>query len=366
MSGWTAQRPGIGRPWVRCCFLACAVAWPASCDRGPSREFDHSQLEVELLRGEVLSDAAAIGRPAQLRSSGDWLIIGDGLHDPSLHQLDRETGGLVRSVGRKGEGPGDFGSPPRLHLRPGDSSGVVWTWDRQLGRLTRVDPALPPTSWTVVSVEPVPGAGFAGIATPWGIAWLEPDRLVGVHPSDSAHFSIFSAAGRVLRTVPGELLGPDEASRYRRLQATMSGLSTCAWPGRGFALIYHSVGRIEYYDREAQRVRLADVPFPSEAFTEDDQGNPRLNNSTNYYRSCVVHDDRLYTAFSGRRDSDYDPSDAARYAAEFVHVFDWDGGLRKVYRLDPAIYSIDIPAEGRVIYAGSLTDAAVYRFALPQ
>jgi hypothetical protein len=364
VSGWTAQRGDIRRCRVRCRFLACAVAWLAGCDREPVREFDHSTFDSELLRGVVLSAAPAIGRPFQLRSIGDWLVIADGIRDPALHMLDRRTGELVRSVGRNGEGPGDFASSPRLHVRPGDSA-VVWAWDSRLGRLTRVDPVAPPASWVVVNVEPVPGAGFAGRGTPWNIAWLEPDRLVGVHASDSAHFSILSPAGKVLGTVPGELLGPNEASRYERLQATMSGLSTCAWPGRGYALIYHSVGRIEFYDRDAHRVRLADVPFPSEPFTEDDQGKPRLDNSTNYYRACVVHGDRLYAAFSGRRDSDYEPSDAARYAAEFVHVFGWDGALRTVYRLDRDVYSMDIPAEGGVIYAGSPTTAAVYRFAFP-
>jgi hypothetical protein len=235
-----------------------------------------------------------------------------------------------------------------------------------LGRLTRIDPAGSLVAPTVVQVDHVPGAAFAGLATAWRVAWIEPDLLVGVHPSDSAHFSIVSPAGRVLRTVPGELLGPNEASRYQGLQATMSGLDTCAWPDRGYVLIYHGVGRIEYYDREAHRVRLVDVPFPSEPFTEDDEGNPRLDNSTNYYIACVVHEDRLYAAFSGRHDPDYEGSDDVPYAAEFVHVFDWDGALREVYRLDQAIYSIDSPAEGGVIYAGSPTTAAVYRFSLPK
>ena len=366
VSRWAAQRAGMGRFRVPCCFLACAVAWLAACDREPSGGFDHSKFDVQLLHGEVLSASPVIGEPFQLRSSGDWLFIGDAIHDPSLHLLDRRTGRLIRSFGRKGKGPGDFSSSPLLLRRPGDSSGVVWTWDMSLGRLTRIDAAAPLVRPTVVQVEHVPGAAFAGIATPWRVAWLSPDLLIGVHPSDSAHFSIFSPAGRVLRTVPGDLLGPNEASRGQRLQATMGGLGICAWPDRGYVLIYHRVGRIEYYDSEAHRVRLVDVPFPSEPFTEDEEGKPRLDNSTNYYMACVVYDDRLYAAFSGRRDSDYEGSDAASYAAEFVHVFDWDGALREVYRLDQAIYSIDIPAEGGVIYAGSLTTAAVYRFSLPK
>jgi hypothetical protein len=294
-----------------------------------------------------------------MESSEGWLWVADAAQDPSLHQLDLASGELVRSIGRKGEGPGDLASSPQIHAAPADTTGAIWTWDFRLRRLTRFDPTDPLIDPLTILVEPPPTAAAA-----WRIAWLESDLLVGIHPSEEERFSLFSASGELRRTAPGTFLGSEEVRLTLRRNVTMSGFLACPWPGRGFAIIYFTVGRIEFYDRDARFVQLASVPFPSEAFVRNGEGSLVAASGREYYRGCLVHEDRLYATFSGRRAADYEGPSS--YAAEFVHVFDWNGVLREVYELEPAIHQIEIPATGEVLYGASLNDATIYRFPLPR
>lgn len=338
-------------------LLVGTCALSASCGQSSSPYLDHSQFEPVSLQGEIFHVSPVVGRPAQLGSSGQRLWIADAARDPDLHMLDRASGDLLHSIGRKGQGPGDLASPAQIHVVPGDSSGAIWAWDRGLRRLTRFDgqePSLDPITVTVEFPAGVPG--------PYRVAWLEPDLLVGIHPSEEARFSLFTASGQHVKTVPGTFLGPEQVRLSLRRNVTIGSFNACSWPGRGFAIIYFLVGRIEFYDRDAQLVRLAHVPFPSEAFVEED-GEFVPARGREYYRDCVVHDDRLYAAFSGRRESAYEAPDS--YAAEFVHLFDWAGALRRVYRLEPAVHNMEISAEGGALYGASLSDATIYRFTLP-
>jgi hypothetical protein len=52
-------------------------------------------------------------------------------------------------------------------------------------------------------------------------------------------------------------------------------------------------------------------------------------------------------------------------SGEFVHVFDWEGRLGSVFRLDQEIHQIAVDQDGSVLYAGSMVEGAVYRYVLP-
>jgi hypothetical protein len=347
-------------------LMAFIVPWLCvACADEPSASFDHRRFEPVPLQGEVLNADPVLARPWAIRWAKGRLWVADGAHDPALHLIDAVSGRLILSIGRKGEGPGEFASVPTIHIAPGDTSGGIWAYDSSLGRLTWLKPLIPLLDPVTVRVEPALGGNVpGGVPVPWRVAWVEPERLIGVNPSDSARFSIISPSGALIRTVPGALLGPMDAPFNERMKATMTGFFLCPWPERGFALLFTHVGRIEYYDRDARAVRVADVPFPSDGFVTDRDGNLKPFYGDNYYKSCVVHDDRLYAAFSGRRDRDYEPGDPASSAAGYLHVFNWSGELTEVFRLNPPVTAIDIPPEGGVLYATSLSTAAIYRFPL--
>ena len=224
-------------------------------------------------------------------------------------------------------------------------------------RLTRFEPR-PLSEYEIVTVT-LQGAPSVG-----RVVWVGPNRILGVAGSSEARFSVFSADGRRQQVIAGPLLGPDDAPTKLRLYFANSGIRVCAWPGRGFAIVNFLAGRIEYYDDDARLVRLARVPFGSEpTFRENGEWVQPRDPDRSWYFDCAVSRDNLFALFSGRITAAYE--DAEADSGEFVHVFDWDGNLNTVYRLDRDVRPIVVDRSGRFLYAASLIDSGVYRYDLP-
>lgn len=333
---------------------------PAPAEAGESRV-----ASVVALRGEVLSNAAAIGIPSEIRWTTGHLWVSDVAHDPAIHLLDDETGTLRMSLGRRGDGPGEFQSVPHLVLDPRDGSGAMWGWDRDLGRLTLLEPSVPVRSPRVLRVAPsAADSVVGGVRVPWRVIWLDDGVLVGVNASEENRFSFISLDGTIVRSVAGPLLGTEAATPTQRVRATMSGFMTCGWPTRGFVILYKFLGRVEFYDLEGRFVRAAEVPSPSDGFVTGPSGTPVADFSESHYQSCTVRGDRLFAGYAGRVYDDFEPGDPSSYAVGHIHVFGWDGRLERQYHLDRPVFAIDIDSEGNNLYATSLVTSAIYRFPL--
>jgi hypothetical protein len=85
-------------------------------------------MPLARLAGELLVDDPTIGRPGSLVIQQRLLWVGDMAGDPFLHVIDLASRKIVRSMGRPGEGPGDFKYLTDLMLRPGDDE-AVWAFD---------------------------------------------------------------------------------------------------------------------------------------------------------------------------------------------------------------------------------------------
>lgn len=326
-----------------------------SGEDGYGPEIDHSRLRPAELAGSVFNEAPAIGRPLQMRRSGDYLWISDGAGDPGLHVLNALTGEILRSIGRKGEGPGEFANAPTSLLAFLEEPGPVWAWDMSLQRLTRFEPKQPPDgSPEVIHLE---GPRVRRVV------WPDPNRLIGISMSAEERFAVFSDEGTFERFRAGPILGPQDVPFQVRLNATDGPSKACTWPGRGFAIINFFAGRIELYDVDAQFVRTADVPFASEPlFGEMEGGQVSHLTPRSWYYDCVANATTLFALFSGRLRSEY-PGDA-RYSGQFIHVFDWLGNLLGVIHLDRDVRGIAVDDSGDVLYASSLLDSKIYRFDL--
>jgi hypothetical protein len=317
--------------------------------------FDHAELHPIMLSSRQLSAVPAIGKPSLIRIANGTLWLADRSGDPGLHALDPETGALRFSVGRRGEGPGEFArSPFSLTTAPNDG-GAVWAFDLTLQRLTRFEPV---QGGKVITVP------LQGVPPIQRVVWVTAGHLIGQANSDEARFSIFAPDGSRQRVVAGALLGSEEQSRALRLNATNSAIQICAWPERGFAIVYFFLGRIEFHDMEGRLVRIADVPFPSDVrFEHDAAGNAMIATPRQWYIDCTATSDLLFALFSGRLRSAFEGD--SRFSGEFVHVFGWDGSLRAVFQLDSEIRAISVDSSARVMYAGSLVDARILRYPLP-
>ena len=329
-----------------------------------SAVLDHSHLNPIPLSGEHLHESPVMGRPLRLELSQDervlWTV--DLVGDPSLHALDLDTGELIVSVGRRGDGPGDFGAISGLYADFGGGD-AVWAWDPTLRRLTRVEPR--PLSEQDVLTLDLRNSSFPVQR----IALLDPDRIVGHSmQAEEGRFGILSWDGHLLKVVPprpGYLLGPDEGSIELRKRATDAGVVLRGWPSRGFAVANMTAGRIEMFDREAEFKRLADVPFQSGVvFERLDDGQETIVRDRSWYVDVAVADERMFALFSGRHRDAFSPEEAG--AGVYVHVFDWlDGSLLEVFELDQAAGSIAVSRTGEWLYAVIPETARIRKYPIP-
>jgi hypothetical protein len=318
---------------------------------GKDPDIDERSLDPGQLHGDPVFTYEAIGQATAIAYQDGVLWIGDNTGDPFIHLVDIRRATPLRSIGRHGDGPGDFHSVFGFSVRPDDNG--LWAFDVSRRRLTRiaVDTKVPPE---VISI-PIRAVQAR---------WLDRARILAVGPSDTDRFAVFDSTGVLLRRGPGPLLGPDSVPLRQRLE-TSSQVKLCANPdGTAFALFYMDGGRAEIYDTLLQRQSELPVPFPSQGvFSRNKQSHawevraPRM-----YYVSCTATRTYLYAVFSGRH-SDFEHH-IVQANSRFVHVFDWTGHFLRAYRLDHDAMAIASDGDS-VLYAMSAGSDTVHRYHLP-
>lgn len=322
-----------------------------------SAVIDHADLQPISLTGTLLTGSPAIGEPTILAVDAHFLWVADAAGDPGLHAVDLASGEIVLSIGRRGEGPGEFSmSPFSLQVAPGDSGGV-WTFDLGLQRLTRFEPR-PLAEYDLKVIK------LGGAPRIWRTAWVGPDRIIGQANSEESRFAIFSADGKRISDVSAPLLGPAGAPTSEGLRASNAAIGLCSWPGKGFVVVYSTVGRIEYYDESARLVRRADVPFASDArFEPDSTRRIRFVEDRNWYNGCSANGEHLFALFAGRIPASF--SAERKYSGEFVHVFNWNGEFEGAIALDRDLIAIVVDQAARTLFGASVVDASIWKYSLP-
>ncbi len=115
-----------------------------------------SQPRFELGRSDDADEVFFQVRGMTFLGTGDLVVL-DG-SSSELRRYDSE-GRLLETIGREGEGPGEFGDP---HLVPPGPSDSLWIWDSEARVLHRFDP----DDWTVEVVRP---QSWRGARAPLGI-----------------------------------------------------------------------------------------------------------------------------------------------------------------------------------------------------
>lgn len=341
--------PGPGTPPE----LYQAVS-PSRFDSGPA-ELGAGAEVVTLLHGERLASDPVFGAPFWLLVTGHRLWVADSKGDPFLHVIKLATGEVERSLGRRGEGPGDFHSVMDLGASPGDSSGL-WAFDVALGRLTYMTLDAPGIPVRVVTPK-------APRALPLKLRWLTEKTLVGLWIQDSARLVIYDSTGRVLRTRRFEVLG-DSLIPFGKRRGLSTGSRFCMNPeGKGFGIMFTAAGRIDRYDSDGIEIPPFLVPFQSNGdFEQDSLGKWQAHHPREYYRDCATTPKHLYALFSGRLLTKF--PEGPGWEGVYVHVFDWDGRLRAVYRLDHGAQALAVVGDS-VIYASANQTDTIYKYRLP-
>jgi len=304
----------------------------------------------------LLNSSAAIGAPIDPVVIGRVVWLRDALGDPGIHQLDLDTGGLIRSLGRRGEGPGEFGQVPAgISPVPG-SSDAAWIWDPGNQRLVKYetgeDGELQFSNVWLRGAPPVTHMLLLNDST-----WLGQSSRFG------ERFWFFGIDGAVRDSSPGIYYGPTDIDVDNRVRATIAGTSLCAWPNRGFAVVNFSIGRIDFFSASGEFNRSAEVPRPTEPnFLELEDGRKVFAPSSAHYMVCRVRDDKLFALYAGG--TEYSVSESANSAShgQEIHVFDWSGKQLGAAEAPVPVRSFTFTEPEGEVVATSLETAHVYRF----
>ena len=305
-----------------------------------------SEPFVEHLQGVVYHQGEHLGMPAGLATTGSALVAIDRYAENSIHVLDLTTGDLRASVGRKGEGPGEFKSANSIDRAAGGGDDV-WIFDVGTQRLTRVDLSALDGDW---AKEFVNLRGSARAMDPVRTANGEV-LAVGFFPE--GRFGVFNREGEQV-DVRGALPEWSERIPPGVLQHAFTGTIKSDPARQRFAVGARHAGLLEIFDASGRKLARAQVPVEFEPrFTVNvRQDRPPSMGSGNDLRFGYVDvattDDRVYGLFSGRLRGEYPKS--ATYARE-VHVFDWEGRLETIIRLDSDVISIAVDERDETLYA---------------
>ena len=173
-------------------LLALPVAtWPLGAQTLLQRAEPIAQPEFTLVVTFGDRDGSGfLGLPADVvhRYSGEWVVT-DQTNQTEI-KFFSEDGKWLRTLGRDGEGPGEFGSALFLSLEPDNGLRV---FDPDLGRITQFSPDL-----EVVGTVPARAGGFSMAFLPGG--WF----LVAAQRNGPAEIGLplhlFDPEGQVVRS----------------------------------------------------------------------------------------------------------------------------------------------------------------------
>lgn len=302
------------------------------------------------LEGSVINASPVLAMPTRLEIVGDYLAILDAASDSALHVVDRHTGVLVRSLGRRGRGPGEFQGAWALDgARHHDAA--VWVYDVSLRRLTRVplegEGVSTPQRWRMISL--------ADGTLLTESRWLDDETLLVAGLFDDELVAFYDSAGR----------------RFGRRAVRDRG-TTAGWApqARQARLVVHPTGTLAALaSRYESRVEL--LALASGAATKiegraglspDEQSPPSLDRI--HYVDVAATAHSVVAVYSGRDSREYG---VRAPFGRCLQVFDWYGILRGAFRLDTDVLAIAIDEEEHLLYALVHDPVpAVVRFPLPQ
>jgi hypothetical protein len=300
------------------------------------------------LAGRVLHTSPVLALPTRLAVVGEHLVVVDAASDSALHVLDRRSGRLLRSLGRRGKGPGEFQGA--WSLAPDRAwPDAVWVYDLPLRRLTRV-PLAREADVRASARRMVRLAGGAVLTNP---TWLGADTILSPGFLLDARVALFDGAGRRIGQLGDPPLSPESGQPMQATQA----LVALHPDGRRIAIANRYVGRIELLDLPDGTVHTIDAPV------EVNAGHAPIALDRFAYLDVAGTTDRVIALFSGRTRDEYD---GRAVFGDRLHVFDWEGRFQSEVRLDADALAIAVAEREGVVYAlRHEPEPAVVRYRLP-
>jgi hypothetical protein len=341
-------------------WFAFAFAPRADVTAGPA-VLDGYPGEVPTLHGSVVHESDGLAMPTQVTVAGDKLVVVDRFAERPVHVLSARSGEVVKSLGREGEGPGEFKVARFVDPDP-VSEGAFWVYDAGLSRLTRVDLAdwdqEPSWEHRIVQLE--------ASTTVLNPVWLDEERLLAAGLFLDGRLGRFDASGKA-HGVVGPLPVTREGVPSNVVQHAFRGILKPRPDRALLALGTRHAATVEIFTAEGELVARASGPFSFQPVFQvaARAGGPSMASGGDLrfgYVDIATTSDRIYALFSGRTRDGF-PGRAVY--AEYVHVFDWSGRYERAFRLDTEVAAIAVDDEaGRLFAIRHLPEPAVLEYPL--
>ena len=359
--------------FVASALIACGrPAAPLNRKDGVSEaaEFSHAELHPHRVAGRVVFEDTLLSRPLRVSLLNDStaLVIDDVA--PYFHLFDRRTGHTLATLGRRGEGPGEFL----------DVQGVVaieggrprfWAYEVTRNLLTLVDPSHPAASGdSMISLGRVGTFVLLQATDSIVVVMAETDSSAlqlfylkvstraqaGTKPRSAWNRPVRSV-GTPMRFVPPETDSTVPLPRQTRRVVAADTRMCYEATVKKYVRINRAAGRVEYLDTLGSLVTSAQVPFLFDPhFSPDPLGTvslePANERQRTGYLDCTTTPDLVLALYSGRLRSAVPREQRSElFQSRFVHVFDWEGRLTGVLELDAHVRSMTFDRASGLIYA---------------
>lgn len=287
-----------------------------------------------------------IGRPINIQSSGTNLLIIDYGTDSLFHWIDAKNHTYKGSFGEKGQGPGEWNHPEKIHFH---GINNIYCYDTGTSELKtfNLNNAYDPMSSNTI---------FKGSILTFDIMPISDSLFVINGYYERSMFRTVNNKGRIIdksETYPykneEEKNIPDDF-RSLAYQGTMrtSGRQQFVFATSHAQQIYlyritsdgkliktgEIIGSYAQYNPDYREKGTYSVAFDSEA----PEG----------YKDVIASDKYIYALYSGRTYKDYKLS---CNECESLYVYDWTGKFVRLYKLDVPVTHICLNEQQNKLYA---------------
>jgi hypothetical protein len=311
-------------------FVTMAGGW-GDIGEALAREFPVAEAAdaSRVIPGKVLLEGDDLGMPTRLVLHGDEVLLVDRFRDEAIFGVDRRSGEVAWSFGRKGEGPRELKSPKALVV-VGQDLAVL---DAGLNRISWLGPVADGSysllETTQITSESVVTDFSLSADGPFVVSGFLGNQRLGQVSREGAFLGHLGAAPDV-----------DELPPQRRAEVFQGTLRSNR-DGRLHVATSRFASHIDVLDDATGELRT--IWGPERFAPHAGKYETRFG-----YLDSAPMSDGFLALYSGRTRDEY--PGRANYGA-IVDEFDWDGTHRARYELDSDVITIAYDESERTLYA---------------
>jgi len=319
---------------LRLAAWAVCGAVVADCTREPPRQ-EKAALEdsayngypITLVTGQLLNDDSSLAGASGIAIIGDVPVVLESRKSPII-VFDGTLTRATATIGTYGWDQGQFRSAWALSVVP-ESPSHAWVFDVDLHRFTRLPDLADGKSLRSARIVPLVSDAAILDAIP-----VTDSEFVALGTFNAGRIAFFDGSGRMVREAGKPPAGDDTIAMAVRQQAHQ-GVLRMNPAGTTLAIASRYGTEVDIYSAAGEFVTRAASPLSiAPRFVAKMRGGYPTMATTDEtrvgYIDLAVTRRHIYALLSGRLEGSF--GGRASFGT-YVHRFDWQGRLEKVYRL---------------------------------